>query len=51
VLLQMMLWSARHNPHTSTPEPLVAELERDLATAARAIRQHGGVESYLSSQR
>jgi DNA-binding HxlR family transcriptional regulator len=51
VLLQMMLWSAKHNPHSSAPEPLVAELERDLATAARAIREHGGIASYLSSER
>ena len=43
VLLQMMLWSVTHNPHTTAPSELIAELNRDLQQAARAIRQKGGL--------
>lgn len=43
VLLQMMLWSVTHNPHTTAPSELIAELNHDLQQAARAIRQKGGL--------
>jgi DNA-binding HxlR family transcriptional regulator len=43
VLLQMMLWSAKHNPHTNAPAPLIAALEKDLQKTADAIRKQGGL--------
>jgi DNA-binding HxlR family transcriptional regulator len=49
LLLEMMLWGARHMPPTDTPPQLVAALERDRAAAARAIREQGGIEAFLGS--
>jgi len=49
LLLQMMLWSAQHNPRTAAPAALIAELEADLAAAARAIRGEGGIQAFLES--
>jgi DNA-binding HxlR family transcriptional regulator len=47
LLLQMMLWSAEHNPHTAAPDALITELKTDLAKAARAIRQKAGIQAFL----
>jgi DNA-binding HxlR family transcriptional regulator len=49
LLLQMMLWSVKHNPQTAAPGALIAELEADLAKAARAIRHEGGIQAFLES--
>lgn len=50
VLLQVMLWSARHDPQVAIPPALLAELERDLPAAAQAIRELGGIEPYLATR-
>jgi DNA-binding HxlR family transcriptional regulator len=49
LLLEMMLWSAEHEPHTRAPDVLIAELKNDRAKAARAIRKKGGIEAFLAS--
>jgi DNA-binding HxlR family transcriptional regulator len=49
LLLEIMLWSAKHDPHTRAPDVLIAELKKDRAKAARAIRQKGGIEPFLAS--
>jgi DNA-binding HxlR family transcriptional regulator len=49
LLLEMMLWSAKHLPRTTTPRQLVAELKRDRARAVREIRRLGGIEDFLQS--
>jgi DNA-binding HxlR family transcriptional regulator len=49
LLLEMMLWSAKHDPQAEAPAVLIAELKRDRAKAARAIRQKGGIETFLAS--
>ena len=49
LLLQMMLWSVKHNPRTTAPAALITELEADLAAAARAIRHEGGIQAFLES--
>jgi DNA-binding HxlR family transcriptional regulator len=49
LLLQMMLWSVKHNPRTAAPGPLIAQLEADLAKSARAIRHEGGIQAFLES--
>jgi DNA-binding HxlR family transcriptional regulator len=49
LLLEMMLWSAEHEPHTGAPDVLIAELKKDRAKAARAIRQKGSIEAFLAS--
>jgi DNA-binding HxlR family transcriptional regulator len=47
VLLEMMLWSARYDPHTGAPAVLIAELKKDRAKVVRGIRRAGGVEPFL----
>jgi DNA-binding HxlR family transcriptional regulator len=47
VLLEMMLWSAKYDPHTGAPAVLIAELEKDRANVVRGIRRRGGVEPFL----
>lgn len=49
LLLEMMVWSAAHDPFVAVPEPLLAELARDRGAAARAIRELGGVEAFLGT--
>jgi DNA-binding HxlR family transcriptional regulator len=49
LLLEMVLWSAKHEPHTRAPDVLIAELKKDRTRAARAIRQKGGIEAFLDS--
>ena len=49
LLLQMMLWSAEHNPQTAAPDALITELKTDLGQAAQAIRQRGGIQAFLAS--
>jgi DNA-binding HxlR family transcriptional regulator len=49
LLLQMMLWSAEHNPRTAAPDALITELKTDPDKAARAIRQKGGMQAFLAS--
>ena len=49
LLLQMMLWSAVHNPQTAAPDALITELKTDLGKAAQAIRQQGGIQAFLAS--
>jgi DNA-binding HxlR family transcriptional regulator len=50
LLLEMMLWSTKYLPDTSTPPELIHELKRDKARVAREIRRRGGVEGFLRSQ-
>jgi DNA-binding HxlR family transcriptional regulator len=49
LLLQMMLWSAAHDPLAAVPRALIAKLTADLPATARAIRDLGGVEAFLAS--
>jgi DNA-binding HxlR family transcriptional regulator len=49
LLLEMMLWSAQHEPQTGTPAVVIAELKKDQIKTARAIRQQGGIEAFLAS--
>ena len=49
LLLEMMLWSAQHEPQTGAPAVLIAELKKDQIKTARAIRQQGGIEAFLAS--
>lgn len=49
LLLEMMLWSSKHLPETSTPKALVAELQKNKARVAREIRRRRGIDSYLRS--
>ena len=49
LLLEMMLWSAKHNPQTTAPDALITELKTDLGKAAQAIRQQGGIPAFLAS--
>ena len=48
LLLEMMVWSAAHDPQVAVPGLLLAELSRDRGAAARAIRDLGGVEPFLA---
>jgi DNA-binding HxlR family transcriptional regulator len=48
VLLQMMAWSAAHDPQAAVPGPLIAAIAADLPATARAIRDLGGVEPFLT---
>jgi DNA-binding HxlR family transcriptional regulator len=48
LLLQMVAWSAAHDPHVTVPGPLLAAITADLPAAARAIRDLGGVEAFLA---
>ena len=50
LLLEMMVWSAKHDPRTTVPAILLAELEADRAAAAQAIRDRGGIEPFLHSR-
>jgi len=47
LLLEMLLWSAKYDPNTGAPEALVAELKRDKAKVARAVKRDGGVAAFL----
>jgi DNA-binding HxlR family transcriptional regulator len=49
LLLQMMLWSAEHNPQAAAPGALITELKTDLGKAAQAIRHQGGIQAFLAS--
>jgi DNA-binding HxlR family transcriptional regulator len=49
LLLEMMLWSAQHEPQTAAPAVLIAELKKNQVKTARAIRQQGGIEAFLAS--
>lgn len=49
LLLDMMLWSAKHLPGATTPRELVVELKKDRSRAAREIRRLGGIEPFLRS--
>jgi len=49
LLLEVMLWSAAHDPEVAVPEMLISELTTDRAAAARAIRDLGGVEPFLAA--
>jgi HxlR-like helix-turn-helix len=49
LLLQMMAWSAAHDPHAAVPGPLLAAITADLPAAARAIGDLGGVEPFLAA--
>jgi hypothetical protein len=45
----MMLWSAGHDPRVAVPGALIAELKKDRAGTARAIRDMGGIEAFLGA--
>ncbi len=49
LLLQMMAWSAAHDPQAAVPGPLLAAITADLPAAARAIRALGGIEPFLAA--
>ena len=46
---EMMLWSARHDPRVAVPGALIAELKKDRAGTAWAIRDMGGIEGFLGA--
>ena len=48
-MMEMMLWSAGHDPGVAVPGALIAELKKDRAGTARAIRDMGGVEGFLGA--
>jgi hypothetical protein len=48
LLLEMMAWSAAHDPQAAVPAALIAALRKDRAGTARAIRYAGGIEAFLS---
>jgi DNA-binding HxlR family transcriptional regulator len=48
VLLELMLWSAEHDPGVDVPPALLAELRNDRDSAARAIREKGNIEAFLT---
>ena len=49
LLLQMMTWSAAHDPYAAVPGPLITALTTDFSATARAIRDLGGVEPFLAT--
>jgi DNA-binding HxlR family transcriptional regulator len=49
LLLEMMLWSAKHNRQTTVPDALLAELKKDPAGTARAIRASGSIKAFLAT--
>ena len=51
LLLEMMVWSAAHDPQTTVPGALLAELARDRPATAQAIRDLGGIEAFLATLR
>jgi len=50
LLLETVRWSARHDLQVTVPPTLLAELERDLPSAAQAIRDLGGIEPFLTTR-
>ena len=48
LLLQMMLWSAEHNPQTAAPGALIRDLKADLAKAAQG-NPAGGIQAFIES--
>jgi DNA-binding HxlR family transcriptional regulator len=50
VLLQTMLWSAKHVQGVSLPSALLAEITKDLNQAARGIGRAGGIAAFLRSK-
>ena len=51
LLLEMMAWSARHDPGVAVPGVLIAKLDKDRASVAQTIRDLGSVEAFLASLR
>ena len=51
LLLEMMAWSARHDPGVAVPGVLIAELDKDRASVAQTIRDLGSMEAFLTSLR
>jgi DNA-binding HxlR family transcriptional regulator len=49
LLLEMMAWSAAHDPQAAVPPVLIAALRRDRAGTAQAIRDLGGIEAFLAT--
>lgn len=49
LLLQLMAWSAAHDPGVTVPGPLLAAITADLPATARAVRDLGGVEAFLGA--
>jgi hypothetical protein len=49
LLLEMMAWSAAHDPKVAVPELLITELATDFAATARAVRDLGGIEAFLAA--
>jgi hypothetical protein len=48
LLLEMVLWSAAHDPQAAVPAALIARLRKDRAGTIRAIRDVGGIEAFLA---
>jgi len=46
----MMPWSAAHDPQAAVPSALIAELQKDRAGTARAIRDAGGIEAFRDTR-
>lgn len=49
LLLEMMAWSAAHDPKVALPGVLIAELARDRANVARKVLELGSIEAFLAS--
>jgi DNA-binding HxlR family transcriptional regulator len=49
LLLEMMLWSAEHDPRAEVPDALIAALRQDRAGTAHSIRDADGIEGFLAT--
>jgi DNA-binding HxlR family transcriptional regulator len=49
LLLQLVAWSAAHDPGATVPGPLLTAITADLPATARAIGDLGGVEPFLAA--
>ena len=49
LLLEMIAWSARHDPGVAVPGVLIAEINKDRAGVAQTIRDLGSVEAFLAA--
>jgi DNA-binding HxlR family transcriptional regulator len=50
LLLEMMTWSAKHDPQAAVPGVLIAEMVRDRASVAQKVRDLGSIEAFLTSR-
>jgi DNA-binding HxlR family transcriptional regulator len=49
LLLEIMAWSAKHDPRAAVPAVLIAEIGKDRASVAKKVGDLGSVEAFLAS--